>query len=142
MRGALPGNAAPSIDSATEAAGRGRGRGGGVGRGRGGRGRTESRGGHGLVSGESTTTAAHTSTTIITTVAGRQESSKLTAAPNDNLKSASHDCSSCLQETIQGAAAVDDGFVLPFSICPASSVGGPHIWVRKSQPPPAASTGK
>ena len=48
MRGALPGNAAPSIDSATEAAGRGRGRGG----------------------------------------------------------------------------------------------GGPHIWVRKSQPPPAASTGK
>ena len=71
MRGALPGNAAPSIDSATEAAGRGRGRGGGVGRGRGGRGRTESRGGHGLVSGESTTTAAHTSTTIITTVAGR-----------------------------------------------------------------------
>ena len=131
MRGALPENAAPSIYSATEATSRGRGRGWDVGRGRGGRDRTESRGGHGLVSGELTTTVAHTSTTIIITVARRQESSKLTIAPNDNLKSTTHDCSSCLQETIHGAAAVDDGFVLPFSIFYASGVGGPHIWVRK-----------
>ena len=60
----------------------------------------------------------------------------------ENLKSATHDCSSCLQETIQGAAAVDDGFLLPFIIFPASGVGGEHIWVRKSQPPPAALRGK
>ena len=151
------GNAAPSSDSVIEAAGRGGrgggrgrvgeggGRGRGGGRSRGGGGRTESRGGHGLGSGElpTSTAAPTTSTTILTTVAaGRQEPSNNVTAPNDNLNLPTHECSSCLRETIQGASAVGNRLVLSFSKCPASEVDGRHVWVRKSQPPLLASAGK
>ena len=162
------GNTAPSSDSSViEAAGRG-GRGGGRGRvgeggghvrvcedggrgrggsrSRGGGGRTESRGGHGSGSGElpTSTTAAPTSTTILTTVAaGRPEPSNIVTALNDNLNLPTHECSSCLQETIQGASAVGNRLVLSFSKCPASQADDRHVWVQKSQPPLlVASTGK
>ena len=51
---------------------------------------------------------------------------------------ATHECTGCLQETIQGAIEFVDGIVLPHSICPAPG-GGRHSWVRKSQPPQTAS---
>ena len=152
------GNAAPSSDSVIEAPGRGGrgggrgrvgeggGRGRGGGRSRGGGGRTESRGGHGLGSGElpTSTAAPTTSTTISTTVAaGRQEQSNNVTAPNDNLNLPTHECSSCLRETIQGASAVGNRLVLSFSKCPASQADDRHVWVQKSQPPLlVASTGK
>jgi hypothetical protein len=52
---------------------------------------------------------------------------------------ATHECTGCLQETIQGAIELVDGIVLPHSICPAPG-GGRHSWVRKSQPPALAQT--
>ena len=106
------------------------GRGGG--RSRGGASRTESRGGHGLGSGKlPTSTAAPTSTTIITTVAaGRQEPSNSITALNDNLNLPTHECSSCLRETIQGASAVGNRLVLPISKWSASEADGRHVWVR------------
>ena len=52
---------------------------------------------------------------------------------------ATHECTGCLQETIQGAIELVDGIVQPHSICPAPG-GGRHSWVRKSQPPALAQT--
>ena len=43
---------------------------------------------------------------------------------------ATHECSGCLQETIQGATEVDATLVLPNSICTAPG-GGRHTWARK-----------
>ena len=43
---------------------------------------------------------------------------------------ATHECSACLQETIQGASEVVGILVLPISSCPAS--GGVHTWMRKT----------
>ena len=43
---------------------------------------------------------------------------------------ATHECSGCLQETIQGATEVDARLVLPNSICTAP--GGRHTWAKKS----------
>ena len=43
---------------------------------------------------------------------------------------ATHECSACLQETIQGASEVVGFLVLPISSCPAS--GGVHTWMRKT----------
>ena len=42
---------------------------------------------------------------------------------------ATHECSGCLQETIQGATEVDATLVLPNSICTAP--GSRHTWARK-----------
>ena len=43
---------------------------------------------------------------------------------------ATHECSGCLRETIQGATEVDATLVLPNSICTAP--GGRHTWTKKS----------
>ena len=44
---------------------------------------------------------------------------------------ATHECSGCLRETIQGVTEVDATLVLPNSICTAP--GGRHTWTKKSQ---------
>eukprot|EP01036_Dinobryon_divergens_P025599 gene25599-34163_t len=43
---------------------------------------------------------------------------------------ATHECSGCLRETIQGATEVDATLILPNSICTAP--GGRHTWTEKS----------
>jgi hypothetical protein len=45
------------------------------------------------------------------------------------MRMATHECSGCLQQTIQGAMEVDATLVLPNSICAAP--GGRHTWARK-----------
>ena len=44
---------------------------------------------------------------------------------------ATHECSGCLQQTIQGATEVDATLVLPNSICTAP---GRHTWAIISKP--------
>ena len=46
---------------------------------------------------------------------------------------ATHECSACLQETIQGATATDivETLVLPNLVCTAPG-DGRHSWVRKT----------
>ena len=46
---------------------------------------------------------------------------------------ATHECSACLKETIQGATEVDGSLVLPCSDCLAPG-GLRHNWLRKSSP--------
>ncbi len=45
---------------------------------------------------------------------------------------ATHECSACLAETIQGAVVARAGLVLPISACTAPGTSH-HIWVRKSK---------
>ena len=49
------------------------------------------------------------------------------------LHMATHECSACLQETIQGATDVVGTLVLPNSVCTAPG-GGRHSWARKTPP--------
>ena len=47
---------------------------------------------------------------------------------------ATHECTACLKETIQGAAKVYGNLVLANSTCSAPG-NGRHTWVRKYQIP-------
>jgi len=63
-------------------------------------------------------------------------SSSLQFIPFEKKMLATHECSTCLQETVQGAATVADGFVSQFSMCHIPGLVGndrKHIWVRKPQ---------
>ncbi len=49
---------------------------------------------------------------------------------------ATHECTKCLAETIQGISEVTGHLVLPGSICTSGGIIGSHNWTPKGNSPP------